>query len=40
MHKINIIYFVWFNPNKKFKSIIEGQLTDVLSSNILVDSSA
>lgn len=35
MHKINIIYFVWINPKKNFKSIIEGQLTDVLSSNIL-----
>ena len=32
---INIIYFVWINPNKNYKNIIKGQLNDILNCKIL-----
>ncbi len=35
MHKINIIYFLWINKNRNWKVIIEGQLNDIIASNIL-----
>lgn len=35
MRPINIIYFIWINPNKNFESIIKGQLKDMIDSNIL-----
>ena len=33
-HKINIIYFIWINPNRNWSVIIEGQLFDMKISNI------
>jgi len=33
-HKINIIYFIWINPNRNWKVIVEGQLFDMKVSNI------
>jgi len=31
---LNIIYFVWINPKKNYKNIIEGQLDDIINSGI------
>ena len=38
MSKINIIYFIWINPNKNYECIILGQLDDIIKSNILNES--
>jgi hypothetical protein len=35
MSKINIVYFIWINPNKNYNAIIKGQLTDLKKSGIL-----
>lgn len=35
MKNINIIYFIWINPNKNFEEIISGQLNDMINSGIL-----
>jgi hypothetical protein len=35
MTNINIIYFIWINKLRPYKLIIEGQLEDVIKSNIL-----
>lgn len=35
MKNINIIYFIWINPNKNFEVIISGQLNDMINSGIL-----
>lgn len=32
---INIIYFIWINQNRPYKEIIEGQLDDIIESDIL-----
>ena len=32
---INIIYYIWINPNRNWKVIIDGQLDDIKSSGIL-----
>jgi hypothetical protein len=32
---INIIYYIWINPERNWKIIIEGQLNDLKNSNIL-----
>ncbi len=34
---IDIVYFIWININRPYKIIIEGQLEDIILSNILVD---
>lgn len=34
---INIIYYIWINPERNWKIIIEGQLNDIKISNILND---
>jgi hypothetical protein len=33
-HKINIIYFIWINPNRNWRVIIDGQLFDMKVSGI------
>jgi hypothetical protein len=33
--EINIIYFIWLNKDRNWSVIIEGQLFDIISSNIL-----
>jgi len=33
--EINIIYFIWLNKNRNWSVIIQGQLFDIISSNIL-----
>jgi hypothetical protein len=38
MKNINIIYFIWINPKKKFENIITGQLNDMKKSGILDES--
>jgi len=37
-HKVNIIYFIWINPKRNWKVIIEGQLFDMKISNIFESS--
>ena len=39
MKNINIVYFIWVNPEKDYNSIILGQLTDIIDSGILEQSS-
>lgn len=39
MKNINIVYFIWVNPKKDYNSIILGQLTDMIDSGILEQSS-
>ena len=35
MTNINIVYFIWINPNKNYEAIISGQLKDIVKSEIL-----
>jgi len=37
-HKINIIYFIWINPNRNWRVIIDGQLFDMKISGIFESS--
>ena len=33
-HKVNIIYFIWINKDRNYNIIINGQINDILISNI------
>jgi hypothetical protein len=33
-HEINIVYFTYINPTKNYKLIIQGQLNEVIVSNV------
>jgi len=33
-HEINIVYYTFINPDKNYKLIIQGQLNDIINSNI------
>jgi hypothetical protein len=35
IYKLNIVYFIWINEERPYKIIIEGQLMDMIRSNIL-----
>ena len=35
MKRINIVYFIWINPNKNYEAIISGQLNDMKNSGLL-----